>query len=128
MIGNVADYAVFADALACGGEGKDGAHILSPEMIQLWSANQLCPKGRASFDGWHRIGYSYGLGVRTRVNTRIGGPGPLGEFGWDGAGGAYVMIDPSNRLSAFFGMHVLNYGYNYDVIHPTLRSLIYGAL
>lgn len=128
MIGNVADYAVFADTLACGGEGKDGARILTPEMIQLWSANQLCPKGRASFDGWHRIGYSYGLGVRTRVNTRIGGPGPLGEFGWDGAGGAYVMIDPSNRLSAFFGMHVLNYGYNYDVIHPTLRSLIYGAL
>ncbi|MBR3017977.1 MAG: beta-lactamase family protein [Clostridia bacterium] len=128
LIGSVAEYAVFADALACGGRGKDGAHILSPEMIQLWSANQLCPKGRQSFDGWHRVGYSYALGVRTRVNDRIGGPGALGEFGWDGAAGAWVMIDPSNRLSAFFGMHVLNYGYNYDVIHPTLRSLIYQGL
>ena len=128
LIGGVADYAAFVDALACGGKGKDGAHILSPEMIQLWSANQLCPKGRCSFDGWHRIGYSYALGVRTRVNTRIGGPGALGEFGWDGAAGAWAMIDPSNRLSAFFGMHVLNYGYNYDVIHPTLRGLIYEGL
>ena len=128
LIGGVADYAAFVDALACGGKGKDGAHILSPEMIQLWSANQLCPKGRRSFDGWHRIGYSYALGVRTRVNTRIGGPGALGEFGWDGAAGAWAMIDPSNRLSAFFGMHVLNYGYNYDVIHPTLRGLIYEGL
>ena len=128
MIGGVADYITFADALACGGQGKDGAHILSPEMIQLWSANQLCPKGRQSFDGWHRIGFSYALGVRTRVNDRIGGPGSLGEFGWDGAAGAWVMIDPSNRLSAFFGMHVLNYGYNYDVIHPTLRGLIYEGL
>ena len=128
LIGGVADYAAFVDALACGGRGKDGAHILSPEMIQLWSANQLCPKGRHSFDGWHRIGYSYALGVRTRVNTRIGGPGALGEFGWDGAAGAWAMIDPSNRLSAFFGMHVLNYGYNYDVIHPTLRGLIYEGL
>ena len=128
LIGTVADYAAFADALACGGRGKDGAYILSPEMIQLWSANQLCPKGRRSFDGWHRVGYSYALGVRTRVNNRIGGPGALGEFGWDGAAGAWVMIDPSNRLSAFFGMHVLNYGYNYDVIHPTLRGLIYGGL
>ncbi|MBR3105993.1 MAG: beta-lactamase family protein [Clostridia bacterium] len=128
MIGTVADYIKFADALACGGKSKDGAHILSPEMIQLWSANQLCPKGRQSFDGWHRIGYSYALGVRTRVNDRIGGPGALGEFGWDGAAGAWVMIDPSNRLSAFFGMHVLNYGYNYDVIHPTLRGLIYEGL
>ena len=128
MIGNVADYITFADALACGGRGKDGASILSPEMIQLWSANQLCPKGRQSFDGWHRLGYSYALGVRTRVNDRIGGPGPLGEFGWDGAAGAWVMIDPGNRLSAFFGMHVLYYGYNYDVIHPTLRGLIYEGL
>ncbi len=128
LIGGVEDYITFADALACGGTGKDGAHILSPEMIQLWSANQLCPKGRRSFDGWHRVGYSYGLGVRTRVNDRIGGPGALGEFGWDGAAGAWVMIDPSNRLSAFFGMHVLNYGYNYDVIHPTLRGLIYEGL
>ena len=128
LIGGVADYAAFVDALACGGRGKDGAHILSPEMIQLWSANQLCPKGRRSFDGWHRIGYSYALGVRTRVNTRIGGPGAPGEFGWDGAAGAWAMIDPTNCLSAFFGMHVLNYGYNYDVIHPTLRGLIYEGL
>ncbi len=128
LIGGVADYIRFADALACGGQGKTGAVLLSPEMIQLWSANQLCPKGRRSFDGWHRVGYSYGLGVRTRVNTHIGGPGALGEFGWDGAAGAWVMIDPSNRLSAFFGMHVLNYGYNYDVIHPTLRGLIYEGL
>ena len=97
-------------------------------MIQLWSANQLCHQGRRSFDGWHRVGYSYALGVRTRVNTRIGGPGSLGEFGWDGAADAWVMIDPSKRLSAFFGMHVLNYGYNYDVIHPTLRRLIYEGL
>ena len=128
LIGCVPDYIRFADALACGGRGKNGAYILSPEMIQLWSANQLCPKGRRSFDGWHRVGYSYALGVRTRVNDRIGGPGALGEFGWDGAAGAWVMIDPSNRLSAFFGMHVLNYGYNYDVIHPTLRGLIYEGL
>ena len=128
MLGNVSDYAVFADALACGGQGKDGAQILTPETIQLWSANQLCPKGRQSFDGWHRLGFSYALGVRTRVNDRIGGAGSLGEFGWDGAAGAFVLIDPSKRLSAFFGMHVLNYGYNYDVIHPTLRNLIYQGL
>jgi len=128
LIGTVEDYIRFADALACGGRGQNGAHILNPETIQLWSANQLCPKGRKSFDGWHRIGYSYALGVRTRVNTRIGGPGAMGEFGWDGAAGAWTMIDPGNRLSAFFGMHVLNYGYNYDVIHPTLRGLIYEGL
>ena len=71
MIGDVEGFITFLDALASGGKGSNGAHILSPEMIQLWSANQLGPKSRRSFDGWKRIGYSYALGVRTRVNSLI---------------------------------------------------------
>ena len=128
LISDVADCIALSDALACGGTGKNGAHILSPEMIQLWSANQLCPEARRSFDEWHRLGYSYALGVRTRVSTAIGGRGQIGEFGWDGAAGAWTMIDPVNHLSAFFAMHVRNFGYCYDVIHPKLRDLIYGAV
>lgn len=128
LVSDVHDYAVFADALACGGKGRDGAHILSPEMIQLWSANQLGPRSRQSFDAWNRKGYSYALGVRTRVNNAIGGRGAVGEFGWDGAAGAWTMIDPHHQLSAFYAMHVRNYVYSYDVIHPTIRGLIYEGL
>jgi CubicO group peptidase (beta-lactamase class C family) len=116
----VDDCITFADALACGGGG-----LLSPEMIQLWSANQLGPKGRATFDEWQRLGYSYALGVRTRVNTAIGGRGQIGEFGWDGAAGSWMMIDPVNHISAFYAMHVRDFAYCYDVIHPKLRDLIY---
>jgi CubicO group peptidase (beta-lactamase class C family) len=128
LVSDVHDYITFADALACGGKGPDGAHILSPEMIQLWSANQLEPRSRKTFDAWNRRGYSYGLGVRTRVDGTFGGRGAIGEFGWDGAAGAWTMIDPHNRLSAFYAMHVRSYGYSYDVIHPTLRGLIYESL
>ena len=128
LIADVKDYITFADALACGGEARDGARILSPEMIQLWSANQLGPASRASFDEWQRLGYSYALGVRTRVSTAVGGRGQIGEFGWDGAAGAWTMIDPVNHLSAFFAMHVRNFGYCYDVIHPKVRDLIYKAV
>ena len=128
LYSNVRDYAVFADALANGGAGQGGARILSPEMLQLWSANQLEPASRTSFDAWNRKGYSYGLGVRTRVNTALGGRGQIGEFGWDGAAGAWTMIDPVNHISAFYAMHVRNFVYSYDVIHPTLRNLIYQAL
>ena len=63
-----------------------------------------------------------------RVDTSVGGRGQIGEFGWDGAAGAWAMIDPINHVSAFFGMHVRNFAYCYDVIHPTLRDLIYGGL
>ncbi len=128
LISDVADYIAFVDALACGGVGANGAKLLSPEMIQLWSANQLGPKSRAAFDEWHRMGYSYALGVRTRVDTSVGGRGQIGEFGWDGAAGAWNMVDPVNHLSAYFAMHVRSFGYSYDVIHPTIRDLIYGAL
>ncbi len=125
LLGSAAEYACFADALACGGQGKDGQQILSPEMIQLWRANQLTPCSRRSFDLWNRKGYSYALGVRTRVDLTLGGAGNLGEFGWDGAAGSWTMIDPDQHLSAFYAMHIRNFGHAYDVIHPTIRSLIY---
>ncbi len=123
LYSDVKDYITFVDVLAGGGAG-----ILSPEMMQLWSANQLGPKARATFDAWNRKGYSYGLGVRTRVDMTVGGRGQYGEFGWDGAAGAWAMIDPVNRLSAFYAMHVRSFGYSYDVIHPTIRNLIYEAV
>ena len=128
LFGDLKDYSRFVDALACGGESADGVKILAPEMLQLWNTNQLGPKSRATFDQWRRLGYSYALGVRTRVDLAQGGRGQIGEFGWDGAAGAWAMIDPYNRLSAFFVMHVLNYSYCFNVIHPTLRDLIYGAV
>lgn len=128
LICDVKDYITFADALACGGKSADGTQILAPEMIQLWSANQLGPRSRTAFDGWNRVGYSYGLGVRTRVDVSKGGRGSIGEFGWDGAAGSYAVIDPHRHISAFYAMHVRNFLYSYDVIHPTLRNLIYEAM
>ena len=128
LISNVRDYALLPDALACGGVGRTGVEILSPEMIRLWSTDQLCPAGRKVFDSWKRLGYSYALGVRTRVDTSVGGRGPLGEFGWDGAAGAWTFVDPKNHLSGFYAQHVRNFGYAFSTLHPTLRNLIYEGM
>jgi len=128
LMGDVESCIRFADAIACDGKAEDGTQIITPELIHLWRANQLCPKGRASFDKWNRPGYSYALGVRTRVDVSKGGKGPMGEFGWDGAAGAWMMIDPINHISAFYAQHVMSYGYSYDVIHPNLRNLIYEEM
>ena len=128
LVSDVRDCIVFADAMACGGESKQGEKILSPQMIQLWNTNQLGPESRRSFDAWNRKGYSYALGVRTRVDKHMGGRGSVGEFGWDGAACSYMLIDPHMHLSVFFATHVKGYGYAYDVIHPTLRNLVYEVL
>ena len=123
LFSRVDDCIVLADALACGGRG-----LLSPQMIQLWSANQLGPRSRASFDEWQRLGYSYALGVRTRVDMTAGSRGQIGEFGWDGAAGAWMLIDPINHISAFYAMFMRDFPYCYDVIHPKLRDLIYEGM
>ena len=128
IITTTEDYAKFADAIACDGMTINGISILRPETIKLWSTPQLCEKAKHTFDTWCRYGYSYGLGVRTRVDTSIGRKGPIGEFGWDGAAGAYTFIDPVNHLSCFFAMHVRNFGYCYEHIHPTLQTLIYEGI
>ena len=53
---------------------------------------------------------------------------PAGEFGWDGAAGAYVLIDPKNQLAIFYVQHVLYCDYAFNKIHPHIRDLVYEAL
>ena len=57
---------------------------------------------------FRRTGYGYGLGVRTPVDNRYS-ESPIGEFGWNGAAGAHVLIDPQSGLSAFFAAHTPNF-------------------
>lgn len=129
LIGGVEDYALLTDALACGGIGKTGKRILREESIALLSAPQLMSeKSKASFSRTS-CGYSYGLGVRVMVNPSVkNAKSPIGEFGWDGAAGAYSLVDPKNHLSLFHAQHVRGYNTVYFEVHPHIRDLVYEAL
>ena len=124
------DYILLPEALANGGLGRDGYPVLKPETIEAMRSDHIFGSRRAGFDlRWERLrSYGYGLGVRTRLNHEDGGKSPVGEFGWDGAAGAYCIIDPENRISAFYVQHVLNMGPVFEEIHPKLRDLIYQGL
>lgn len=56
------------------------------------------------------------------------GKQPVGEFGWDGAAGAYVMMDDVNRLSIAFSMHVLGWPNSIGNDHAALRDIVYDVL
>ena len=56
------------------------------------------------------------------------GKSPIGEFGWSGAAGSYVLVDIENKLSVCYAEHVLGHPFSYDVVHPTVRDLAYGIL
>ena len=128
LAATLGDYMLLPDALANGGVGANGARILKPETIELMRKDWLTPVQRADFNKMKTEGvYSYGLGVRTHVG---GGSAksPLGEFGWDGAAGAYNLIDPENKLAAVYMQHVLGHGVAFEQIHPAIRDLIYEGM
>lgn len=129
LISTVDDYLLFLDAMCHGGISKDGYRLLTMESINLMRQDQLHEVSRKDFALFGRPGYSYGLGVRTLIEREKSGVrSPLGEFGWDGAAGAYALIDVTNRLAIFYIQHVLNCGYVYEVIHPKVRDLTYEML
>ena len=106
LISCTEDYAVFLDALACGGMGKTGNRILKEETVKLMGTNHLT--GMQSEDFFKlRSGYGYGLGVRTHIDKeKSGSLSPLGEFGWDGAAGAFSMVDTESKISLTYFQHV----------------------
>jgi len=129
LISTVDDYILFLDAMCNEGVSADGYKLLSKETIDLMREDQLHEVSRKDFDMMGKVGYSYGLGVRTMVDKdKSGAKSPLGEFGWDGAAGAYALIDVENHLAIFYAMHVLGCGYAYAVVHPKIRDLTYEML
>ncbi|HWQ57559.1 MAG TPA: serine hydrolase domain-containing protein [Clostridia bacterium] len=122
------DYALLPIALANGGVAATGTRILGPETIELMRKDWLTPTQRADFIQMKTEGvYGYGLGVRTHVGDGSA-KSPLGEFGWDGAAGAYNLIDPENNLAAVYMQHVLSQAAAFEQIHPTIRDLIYEGI
>jgi len=129
LISTVDDYILFLDAMCNGGISSEGYRLITSASIDLMRGDQLHDVSKKDFALFNRKGYSYGLGVRTLIEReKSGARSPLGEFGWDGAAGAYALIDVKNRLAIFYAQHVRNCGYAYDVIHPGIRDRTYEML
>ena len=129
LISTVDDFSLFAAALACGGVGANGAKILKEETIRLMATEQLSSYTmKNNFSCAAGEGYGYGLGVRTLIDKSQGQRSSLGEFGWDGAAGSYIMIDPKENLSIFFSMHVRNWPALIGCAHAPIRDLTYDIL
>ena len=117
----------FADTVANGGTSADGYRYLSPASVELWRRDTLTPSERESYNWSQLAGYGYGFGVRTMVDPAGGGSlGPVGEFGWGGAAGVWVILDPDNRVALVYTQHMLN---NQEpFISPRLRNILYACL
>ncbi len=127
IITTAGDYAKLATALANYGLGLSGERILAKSTVELMRTNTLSEEQRATFNWRQLAGYGYGLGVRTMIDKAAGGSsGNLGEFGWGGAAGASVYIDPSINMAAVYAKHTLNPREEY--YQPRVRNVIYTCL
>ncbi len=126
IVSSVEDCLTLADALACSGEGKTGARILKSETVDLMRTPALSGTPLEDYDKILKTGYNYGLGVRTLVD-KTASKSPIGEFGWDGAAGAFFLSDTENKLSLYLAHHTVALTPG-DGIHFRVRDLMYEAL
>jgi CubicO group peptidase (beta-lactamase class C family) len=127
LLSTLDDYMRFANTLTRGGTSVDGVCILGRNTVDLMRLDQLGEEQKKDFNWSYLKGYSYGLGVRTYVDPAAGGvQGSVGEFGWCGVLGTWVLMDPEEQLTAVY-MHQ-RYPNLEEYVQLHLRPLIYGAL
>lgn len=127
LLGDLDSYILLTDALANDGVGATGARILTRASIDEMRRDRLTDVSRADFAAMNKVGYSYALGVRTLVDNSQS-RSPIGEFGWDGAAGAWTMVDVDRHIAAFYVQHVHACDRAFSEFHPAIRDLIYECI
>lgn len=131
LISTVEDYIKFADMLASGGIGYNSYRVLSEESVELMRTGKMGGLNiNNSFTCIQGNDYDYGYGVRVRTKSTEWGL-PAGEFGWDGAAGSYVMVDPVNRISVVIGMNMLLWtdvfmGKHLEIVKAVYNEIVYA--
>ena len=126
LTGSAHDYILLGAALANKGTALNGYRLLKPETVEMFRTPQLDPVRHMdmmrSFP--YMPGYDYGLGVRTFVNN-TGSTAAKGHFGWDGAGGFLIYVDPDNNMTFVFAEAVLGSTPSALYVHNKLRDMVY---
>lgn len=126
---SVNDQMKLLTVLANGGSTPDGYRILSQKSIEMMGEGGLPDSARPDFQPSRLYGYSWGLCGRAHVNPiHSCARSSVGEFGWDGAAGAFALVDPTKRVAMYFGMEVLGCNYSYHHVFPKLRDMGFELL
>ena len=114
-VSTVEDYVKFLEAL------RLGDVILKKETIDLMTTNHLTEHQMRTYPPAKN--YGYGLGMRTPWENGI-----RTDFGWGGAGGAYLAVDRAHNMSVYYAQHLLespNQGIRPKAYYQVLEEL-YG--
>lgn len=123
------EYIKILIPLSLGGTATNGYCLLRPETVAMMGEGRLSPEVQKDFFPDRLFGYSWGLCGRAHVDPDVShARSAKGEFGWDGAAGAFALADPTNEVAIFLAMHVRGCNYAYQLVHPMIRDLAYEGL
>jgi CubicO group peptidase (beta-lactamase class C family) len=128
MVSTIADFARYGQMLLNGGT-LDGKTYLSPAAFKAMTTDHVGPGAGVARDinYYPGDGFGFGYGFGIRVDPGIANPPPpgsLGEFKWDGATGAYIVVDRAEDM--FFVVMQDSPSGRMHVIR-TIKKIIYDA-
>lgn len=119
------DYAHFAQMLLNKGS-YHGKELIGRRTFEYMTSSQLSEKQLETYDFEACIGFNYGNYFRILTDpSKACSNGAVGEYGWDGKGGTYFFVDPTEEL-IFIYMQQVEGGCDYSFIRG-MRQVVYGA-
>jgi CubicO group peptidase (beta-lactamase class C family) len=128
LVSTVADLARYGQMLLNGGV-LDGKTYLSPNTFAVMTTDHIGPGSGVARNYFYfpgdGFGFGYGFGVRTDPGNAVPPPpGSPGEIKWDGATGAYLVVD---RAQDMFFVVLLNAPSGRLHVQVNVKKLIYDA-
>ena len=127
LVSTQRDYLRFARMLLGGGE-LDGVRLLASKTVDLMRSNHLNPAQLSSY-GTPEVpnyGYGYGLGVGVMMDRGLNGSmRSNGSYGWGGAAGTEMIIDPQEDMILLLSTQRLFAPYPQSTL---FQNMVYQAL
>ncbi|MCM1048794.1 MAG: beta-lactamase family protein [Clostridiales bacterium] len=100
LVSTIDDFAAFTQMLLNKGT-YNGVSILSPKTVEFMTNTHLSPALQDYVNQWENLpGYTYANLMRIAIDSGLAvSVSSLGEYGWDGWLGTYMMNDPANNLT-----------------------------
>jgi CubicO group peptidase (beta-lactamase class C family) len=127
LISTNRDYLRFARMLLNGGE-LDGARLLGQKTVDLLRSNHLNPAQLVTMGSPElpNNGFGYGLGVGVLMDRGLNGAmRSNGSYGWGGAAGTEMVIDPQEEMILLLGTQRLYAPYAHSML---FQNMVYQAL
>ena len=123
MVSTAEDYAQFATMLVNGGE-LNGRRYLSPRTIALMASNHTGDLVNGQF-GRPARGMGFGLGVQV-VEDPVAADlrQSKGTWGWAGAYGTNVNIDPVEKMATIIMMQTSTPALQRDFEHAVMQAIV----